>query len=111
VVKKVSYGGLTFLTTDSIADALVDLAAALPTPEIVEVPIIDDAGTVQPARLVIGPTSHLITVPEHSAVADPDDNGTAAQLRKRASIVRSSHTAIATATEPLSTGFEELEFP
>lgn len=106
-----SYAGLTFLTADSIADALVDLAAALPRAEIVEVPIVDDRGAVQRARLVIGPTSHLIAVPEDSAFAAPKDDGTTEQLRRRASLVRSPHTAIATSTEPLSTSFEELEFP
>ncbi|HEY9478321.1 MAG TPA: hypothetical protein VIQ26_07805 [Microbacteriaceae bacterium] len=110
-MKKVSYAGLAFLTADDVADALVDLAAALPRAEIVEVPIVDDRGTIQRARLVIGPTSHLIAVPEDTAFADPEDDGTTGQLRKRASLVRSPHTAIATATEPLSASFEELEFP
>lgn len=110
-MKKVSYAGLTFLTADRIADALVDLAAALRRAEIVEVPIVDDRGAVQQARLVIGPTSHLIAVPDESAFRDPEDNGTSERLRRRASEVRSPHTAVATTDEPLSTGFEELEFP
>jgi hypothetical protein len=110
-VKKVSYAGLTFLTADSIADALVDLAVVLPRTKIVDVPIVDDHGAVQQARLVIGPTGHLIAVPKESAFPDPADNGVSDRLRRRASAIRSPHTAIATTDEPLSSGFEELEFP
>jgi hypothetical protein len=43
-VKRVSYAGLTFITADGVADALVDLAAALPRAEIVEVSVLDDVG-------------------------------------------------------------------
>ena len=79
-----SYAGLTFLTADSVADALVDLAAALPRAEIVEVPVLDDSGATQSARLVVGPNSHMIAIPTKSAYPEPNQDDAAEQLRHRA---------------------------
>jgi hypothetical protein len=110
-VKRVSYAGLTFLTADGVADALVDLAAALPRAEIVEVPALDDAGATQTARLVIGPNSHMIAIPTKSPYPEPDLGDAAERLRQRVIRARSQHIATASAPDSTSTGFEELEFP
>jgi hypothetical protein len=107
----VSYAGLTFMTADGVADALVDLAAALSRAEIAEVPVLDEAGATQTARLVIGPNSHMIAIPTNSVYPEPDLEDAAEQLRQREK--RATSQRIATASRPdwISTGFEELEFP
>jgi hypothetical protein len=110
-VKRVSYAGLSFLTADGVADALVDLAAALPRAEIVEVPVLDSSGVTQYARLVIGPSSHMIAIPEKSAFPEPDHGDAAEKLRQRAQTAQSPHTATASEPDSIVSGFEELEFP
>lgn len=106
-----SYSGLSFLTSDGVADALLDLAAALPKAEVVEVSVFDDSGAVQSARVVIGPSSHLIAIPEKSAYPEPALHGVEEKLRQRAKQARLPQTATATGTDSIARGFEELEFP
>jgi hypothetical protein len=110
-VKRVSYAGLTFITADGVADALVDLAAALPRAEIVEVSVLDDVGATQIARLVIGPSSHMIAIPTSSSYPEPDLEDAAERLRQRVKRARSQHIATASGPDSISTGLEELEFP
>jgi hypothetical protein len=107
----VSYAGLTFMTADGVADALVDLAAALSRAEIAEVPVLDEVGATQTARLVIGPNSHMIAIPTKSSYPDPDLDDAAEQLRQRGKRARSQHIATASGPDSISTGLEELEFP
>lgn len=110
-VKRVSYAGLLFLAADGVADALVDLAAALPRAEIVEVPVLDSSGVTQYARLVIGPSSHMIAIPEKSPFPEPNHDDDARKLRQREKQARSPHIATASAPDSLSGGLEELDFP
>ncbi|MEO7005508.1 MAG: hypothetical protein ABI275_06025 [Terrimesophilobacter sp.] len=110
-MKRVTYAGLSFLVADGVADALIDLAAALPRAEIVEVPVLDSSGITQYARLVIGPGSYMIAIPEKSSYPEPHHDDFATKLRRRAKQARSPHIATASTSEPLSGGFEELDFP
>jgi hypothetical protein len=110
-VKRVSYAGLTFITADGVADALVDLAAALPRAEIVEVSVLDDVGATQTARLIIGPSSHMIAIPTSSSYPEPDLEDAAERLRQRVKRARSQHIATASGPDSIPTGLEELEFP
>ena len=106
-----SYSGVSFVTSDDVADALLDLAAALPQAEVVEVSVLDDSGALQSARVVIGPSSHLIAIPDKSVYPESTLQGVAEKLRQRAKQARSSQTATATSTDSIARGFEELEFP
>jgi hypothetical protein len=111
-MKRVSYAGQSFLTTDAVADALVDLTAAISRghkAEIVEVPVIDERGQTQPARLVLDPSSHLIAIQEESHQPEPELNDVARQFRLRARAVRSRHLATPTPAEPSAFGFDEVE--
>ena len=99
------------MTGDEVADALVDLAAALPRAEIVQVPVLDDSGATQAARLVIGPNSHMIAIPTEAPYQEPDQKDAAERLRQRAKLAISQHIATASTTDSISTGLEELEFP
>lgn len=85
-MKSVSYAGLTFATADAIADALLQLAAALgqnERAEIVDIPVVDDGGRPSSVQLVIGPASQFISRPVDSPYADPQDDELLVQLQRR----------------------------
>jgi len=61
-MKRISYGGSTILTGDSIADALLDYATALAragSADHVRVPGLGPLGRVELFDLVIGPASQV----------------------------------------------------
>jgi hypothetical protein len=85
-MKSVVYAGLTFLTGDEIADALLQLAAALgqnDRAETVEIPVITDDGVPSSVQLVIGPASQFMSRPVESAFEDPASKETLDHLRHR----------------------------
>lgn len=85
-MKSVTYAGLTFLTSDEIADALLQLAAALgqnERAETVEIPVITSEGALSSVQLVIGPASQFISRPIDSAFAEPASDETLTHLRHR----------------------------
>jgi hypothetical protein len=85
-MKTVSYAGLSFSTADDIADALLQLAAALgqnERAETVDIPVIDDNGLATSVQLVIGPASQFISRPVDSPYADPHDDELLDALRRR----------------------------
>ncbi len=85
-MKSVTYAGLTFLTSDEIADALLQLAAALgqnERAETVEIPVITEDGVLSSVQLVIGPASQFISRPIESAFAAPVSDETLEHLRHR----------------------------
>jgi hypothetical protein len=111
-MKRVSYAGQSFLTADAVADALVDLTAAISRgrrAEIVEVPIIDESGRIQPARLVLDPFSHIMAIRVESQYQEPELNDVASQFRLRARMERSRHIATPTPAELTAFGFDEVE--
>jgi len=85
-MKSVSYAGLTFSTADAIADALLQLAAALgqnERAETVDIPVVDDDGRPTSVQLVIGPASQFISRPVESTFADPQDDELLDMLERR----------------------------
>jgi hypothetical protein len=85
-MKSVSYAGLSFSTADAIADALLQLAAALgqnERAETVDIPVVEDDGRATSVQLVIGPASQFISRPVDSPYADPQDEDVIVALRRR----------------------------
>jgi len=85
-MKSVMYAGVTFLTGDEIADALLELAAALgknEKAETVEIPVITPEGVLSSVQLVIGPASQFISRPVESAFTEPVSEKTLEHLRHR----------------------------
>ncbi|QJU54539.1 hypothetical protein SCB71_15550 [Herbiconiux sp. KACC 21604] len=73
-MKSVSYAGLTFETADEIADALLQLAAALGVnerSETVDIPVVEQNGDLSSVQLVIGPASQFISKPVTSPYNEP----------------------------------------
>jgi hypothetical protein len=93
-MKRVAYGGESFITSDEAAEALLAFAAAAAMSEVAEViavPSVRDDGAMVVVELVIGPSSELITYPVDSRFAEPDTRSSTAALRARASELISSN--------------------
>ncbi len=89
-MKRVSYCGKSFLTTDGAADALLQLAVALPTcnsSEFLELPALTDDGHTMLVQLVVGPSSEFLSVPEKTRAKDPDTADAIAYLRERTRVL------------------------
>lgn len=75
-MKRVSYGGTSFLTADRVADSLVLLVAAVREGhrvELLELPAIGSAGESVVVQLVVGPTSEIISMSEGAQGSDVDN--------------------------------------
>jgi hypothetical protein len=92
-MKRVAYGGESFITSDDGADALLDFAASAAMSgiaEVVSMPSLRADGQVVQVKLVIGPSSELINSPVDSLLPEPDTAEAAAMLRRRAAELGSS---------------------
>ncbi len=96
-MKRVSYAGESFLTSDTTADALVHLTAALgkaQNAQVVELPTVDQRGQVQIVLLVVGPSSQLVAVPEESPFEEPDSTAIVADLEARTRAMRANYSGV-----------------
>jgi hypothetical protein len=114
-MKRVTYAGETFLTTDPVANALVDYAAALGRSgkaEVVELPALDDNGEPHQVRLVIGPASQMSAVEVDTRFQDLEVGDTVARLQSLARALEQTNVAAMTSA-PITSIFddEELESP
>ncbi|MGY4857268.1 hypothetical protein [Cryobacterium sp. AP23] len=85
-MKRVSYCGESFLTTDGAADALLALVVAFPgghSSELLELPALNSDGDEMVVQLLVGPGSELVSVPEASTAGEPDTHATVAYLIDR----------------------------
>lgn len=83
-MKLVSYAGQQLVTTDDVADALVELAASIASEgssEALEIPIVVD-GEKDCADLIVGVGNDLLVGPQASEGTDPDFSDEAAALRQ-----------------------------
>ena len=83
-MRRVSYGGGSFPTSDQVADALVSLVATLSgghSSQIVDIPAVSDDGQLVLVRMVVGPLSILISIPEDSPWPEPDLSDAVSSLR------------------------------
>jgi hypothetical protein len=114
-MKRVSYAGETFLTTDAVADALVDLTAALGRShkaEVVELRAVYSHGESRVVRLVVGPASQISAVHIETGYEEPDTGDTVNHLQSRARNL--DHPNVAAMTPPPNRSIfedEDLESP
>jgi hypothetical protein len=96
-MKRIAYGGESFITSDDGAAALLEFAASAAMSgvgEVVTLPTVLADGQVVSVDLVIGPSSELITSPIESSLAEPDTREAAAALRTRASQLGASSSHV-----------------
>lgn len=82
-MKLVSYAGQQLITTDDVADALVELAAAIAREgetEALHIPVVIN-GVKDSADLLVGVGNDLLVGPQTSDGADPDFSVEAEKLR------------------------------
>lgn len=85
-MRRITYAGETVITTDDVADALVDLTAAVASAgraDAVSIPIVTDRGrAVGEAELVIGVGNDVLSVPVKWSAEQPDFSAAAQRLRQ-----------------------------
>lgn len=111
-MKKISYSGESFLTTDGAADALLELVVALPDghdSELIKLPAVNSDGDEMVVHMVVGPHSELISVPNESSADEPDTIEAVAYLRGRVETMTTPSEA--TYTETLSYPDYEWDMP
>jgi hypothetical protein len=111
-MKRVSYAGESFLTTDTVADALVDLTAALgrtQKAEVVEVPAVDREGKIQAVRLVVGPASQIVAIHVDSRYGEPEVGDTVTRLRAQARATDRPNVAMTSSAEGAIFDVDELD--
>lgn len=85
-MRRISYSGASFLTTAAVADALLPLVTALgisQTTETLDLPAVNSTGKPMTVKLVLGPQSELISIPEESPWEIADTAAALAYLRAR----------------------------
>ena len=68
-MKKISYAGESFVTSDGVADALLRFVAALGvnhTSASVEIPTYSTSDEIELVQLVVGPSSEILSRPDSS---------------------------------------------
>lgn len=96
-MKRISYSGGSFLTSDAVADALLQLTAALGrsgSAETVDVPTVNESGDISALQLVLGPASQLTSQSEKSTVSDPDAPETVIEIERLAALVGPSRPVV-----------------
>jgi hypothetical protein len=89
-MKRITYSGGSFLTSDEIADELMSLTAELGrinSADTVEIPVISDSGGIELMELVLGPASQLTSRSELSPFDDPADSESLTHLRDRIALL------------------------
>jgi hypothetical protein len=64
-MKRILYAGGDLLTTDEVADALMEYASVLAiigSADLVDVPALDRGGEQRTARLLVGPASQILSI-------------------------------------------------
>lgn len=72
-MRRISTGVEQLLTSDEIADAVLDYAGALArasSADTITVPIVVDDGDIDDARLLLGPASQITIVPDGGTEVD-----------------------------------------
>jgi hypothetical protein len=95
-MKILSYSGETVVTTDLLSDAVVDYARALAADnaaDVIDIPVVTSEGTGT-ARLLIGPSSQLISTPSSDADVDLADAPIVADIQRRIGALGPRHARV-----------------
>ncbi|HEY4267569.1 MAG TPA: hypothetical protein VGM94_05195 [Galbitalea sp.] len=84
-MKILSYSGESVVVSDRMGDTVVDYARALAaqqSADVIDVPVAEGSGTAT-ARLLIGPSSQIISLPSHEPDVDLADGDLIEELQSR----------------------------
>jgi hypothetical protein len=82
-MRRITFGGASFLTADRIGDALVALLVILNTRNcsaVARIPVVLINGTIVTATLLLAPANPFMVIPEESPWPEPDAAETVAHL-------------------------------
>ena len=86
-MKRIMYAGGVFSTDDAVADALMQYASALAivnSADVIDLPGVDEQGTVREFTLTIGPASQILSVASDDAAVELHSGEAVKDLRSRA---------------------------
>jgi hypothetical protein len=92
-MKILSYSGETVVTTDVLSDAVVEYARALAVDnaaDVIDIPVVAGEGQGT-ARLLIGPSSQIISRPSGDKDVDLPDAPVIADIRRRIGALGPQH--------------------
>lgn len=84
-MQRITYASGSILTGDRIADAIGRYAQALALNEksdMVSFPVVLDSGETAVAKILIGPASQILMIPEPSRYDDVDDDAVVAEIER-----------------------------
>ena len=120
-MKRISYGGASFLTADRIADSLLQLVAAIRDchgAEMVELPAVGSDGEPVVVQLVVSPTSEIMSMSEGvpdtgSGSTEPDTTDVVDYLLDRIQDLSANGapTHFETKAEADSDGWDDPQIP
>lgn len=86
-MKHIHYDSSTILTSDDVADAVIEYAAALSggdRADTVAVPAVADDGTMTTTKILIGPSSEIVVEDAEEDELEVEDDEFVARLRAAA---------------------------
>jgi len=95
-MQRLHYTGDSLLVPDDVCEAILDLARALAVmqvSDVVRVPIVDEAGTLTEAELLIGPASQLYATPADDVTEIRVDPALVTELKRRTAELEMAHSA------------------
>jgi hypothetical protein len=98
-MKILSYSGETVVTTDLLSDAVVDYARALAADnaaDVIDIPVVAGEGQGT-ARLLIGPSSQLISRPSEDDDVELADAPVVEDIRRRIGALGPQHARVTSA--------------
>jgi len=110
---RLHYAGHSILTGSAIARAILDCAQALAeadTSATIDVPILNEDGSLGRSEILIGPASQLISDSEHSEFEELVDEEFVARLRDQAARVRAHGAEAVVADVPDTTAAETHDY-
>jgi hypothetical protein len=90
-MREVIYAGGSFITSDAVADALLDYAAQLANADraaALSVPALDQFGQPFEVSVVVGPASQLMAEPVANSAPEPEAAEFLADLERRITELR-----------------------
>lgn len=82
-MKKIVYGAAGVVTSDAIADAVMQYARALALgvkADLVEIPVRLESGAQDRAQILLGPASQIVSIPAETGDGELDDDAVLADL-------------------------------
>jgi hypothetical protein len=112
-MKRMSFCGMTFLTTDAVADTVMELTALLPdghNSELLVVPSFTQDGSERLVNLLVAPGSELISIPEDDLGAERDTSRAVAVLREQIDVLASERDTGITTTRAVASSSADWAF-